>query len=100
MTAHHRETTAPLDPARALAIRSMISHISAHLDPGTARTCTIAGQLLAQIEAAYPGATQVNDQHLTLTLFTVRASATASTIALLRAWQNAARIRLETGARG
>lgn len=99
MTAHHRDTTTPLDPARALMIRAMISHISTLLDPGTARTCTIAGQLLAQIEAAYPGAVQVNDQHLTLTLFSVRASALSSTVALLREWQHNARTRLETGAR-
>lgn len=99
MNVRHRETTAPLDPARALAIRSMISHISAHLDGNTARTCTTAGQLLAQFETAYPGATQVVDQHLTLTLFTVRATAQASTVALLRNWQQAALTRLETGAR-
>ena len=99
MTAHHRNANAPLDPARALMIRAMISHISAHLDPGTARTCTIAGQLLAQIEGAYPGATQVNDQHLKLTLFGIESTALASTVALLREWQKAARMRLETGCR-
>ena len=99
MTAHHRDTTAPLDPARALAIRAMISHISVHLDPGTARTCTIAGQLLGQIDAAYPGAIQVQDQHMKMALFGVNASSLSSTVALLREWQKAARMRLETGGR-
>lgn len=99
MTAHHRNATAPLDPARALMIRAMISHISVHLDPGTARTCTIAGHLLAQIEAAYPGTIRVQDQHMTLTLFGVSASALSSTVALLREWQKAARMQLETGGR-
>lgn len=99
MTAHHRMTAGHLDPARALAIRTMISHISALLDPGTARTTTCAASLLAQIDAAYPGAIQTTDQHLSLTLFTVRANAQHSTVALLRHWQAAARIALETGAR-
>lgn len=97
MTAHHRTTDAPLDHARALAIRAMISHISAMLDPGTARTTFVAGQLLAQIDLAYPGAVQANEQHLTLTLYGTRTTALNSTIALLRNWQHAARIRLEAG---
>jgi hypothetical protein len=99
MTAHHRTMPAQIDPARALAVRAMISHISALLDPGTARTLNCAASLLAQIDAAYPGAIQNNDQHLSLTLFTVRASAQHSTVALLRNWQSAARLWLETGAR-
>ena len=99
MTAHHRPTEAPIDPARALAIRAMCALISVTLDPGTARTTLAAGQLLAQIELAYPGSVQTCDQTLSMTLFTVRATAHANTIALLRTWQNAARLRLEAGAR-
>ena len=99
MTAHHRLTEAQIDPARALMIRAMCALISATLDPGTARTTLAAGQLLGQIELAYPGSVQNYDQSLTLHLFTVRATAHANTIALLRNWQQAARLRLETGVR-
>lgn len=99
MNAHHRQTDAQIDPARALAIRSMCALISATIDSGTARTTLAAGTLLGQIEQAYPGSVQSFDQSLTLHLFTVRATATASTINLLRTWQNAARLRLEAGGR-
>lgn len=100
MNAHNRPTEAQIDPARALMIHAMCALISATLDPGTSRTTLAAGQLLARIELAYPGSVQSYDnQTVTLHLFTIRATANASTIQLLRTWQNTARLRLETGAR-
>ncbi len=93
MTAHARDTAPALDPARALAIRAMISHIAAVLDPGPSHTA--AALLLAQIGAADALAVRSEDQNLSLQLYGVRATEKANTIGLLRNWQQAARIRLE-----
>jgi hypothetical protein len=99
MTAHHRTAYTTADPARVLAVRCMISHISGQLDPGTGRTPNAAAQLLAQIELAYPGTVTARDQSLEMQLFTVRCSAPQSPVALLRGWQAAARLWLESVAR-
>lgn len=91
--------TQPLDAPRALAAAAMISHIDALLDPAADR-CTLRGaRLLAQISQADPQAVETRDQLLTMRLYGIRASAHHDTVALLRRWQHAARLRLEAGVR-
>ncbi|MFN7224443.1 MAG: hypothetical protein ACK4MS_10530 [Paracoccaceae bacterium] len=99
MTVHHRTTDAPLDPARALAITTMISHINALLDATADNSRFAVTSILTQIENAYPQSVHSYGQDLSLTLYGVHVTAHASTTALLRKWQQSARLRLETGVR-
>lgn len=88
-----RVAAPPLGPARALAVRAFWALIQHTLD-GSHHMGRAAGRLIGDIAESDFGTVTADGDRLRLSLYGIHAEAQADTVALLRAWQDAAGTRL------